>query len=51
MERKRNNSTWCCDRIEEKIKDYKDSLAGIENEAVKIHLKVIIDDLEKILYG
>ena len=23
MDRKRNNPTWCCDQIEEKIKDYK----------------------------
>lgn len=50
MDRKRNNPTWCCDQIEEKIKDYKSSLAEIDNEAVKKHMEVVIDDLEKILY-
>ena len=35
MDRKRNNSTWCCDQIEEKIKDYKISLTEIKEEEVK----------------
>lgn len=51
MERKRNNSTWCCDRIEEKIKDYKISLAEIKEEEVKRQLEIVIDDLETILFG
>lgn len=51
MDRKRNNPTWCCDQIEEKINDYKSSLAEIDNEAVKKHMEVVIDDLESILYG
>ncbi len=39
MERKRNNPTWCCDQIEEKIKDYKISLTEIEDEEVKRQLE------------
>ena len=34
MERKGNNPTWCCNQIEEKIKDYKISLAEIKEEEV-----------------
>lgn len=50
MERKRNNPIWCCDQIEEKIKDYKISLAEIKEEEVKRQLEIVIDDLETILY-
>lgn len=50
MERKRNNPTWCCDRIEEKIKDYKISLTKIKEEEVKKQMEIVIDDLETILY-
>jgi len=50
MDRKRNNPTWCCDQIEEKIKDYKLSLTEIKEE-VKRQMKIVIDDLESILYG
>lgn len=50
MERKRNNPSWCCDQIEEKIKDYKISLTEIEDEEVKRQLEIVIDDLETILY-
>lgn len=57
-ERKRNNASWCCDQIEEKIKDYKLSLTELDkismsNEAreeVKRQLEIVIDDLEEILY-
>ena len=51
MKRKRNNPTWCCDQIEEKIKDYKISLAEIQEEEVKRQLEIVIDDLETILNG
>ncbi|MCB5503407.1 hypothetical protein LIP66_01955 [Coprococcus eutactus] len=51
MDRKRNNPTWCCDQIEEKINDYKSSLAEIKEEEVKRQLEIVIDDLETILYG
>ncbi len=50
MERKRNNPTWCCDQIEEKIKDYKISLSETDNKEVRRSLEIIIDDLETILY-
>lgn len=49
-ERKRNNSSWCCDQIEELVKDYKISVTEMGNEEVKRQLKIVIDDLEKILY-
>ena len=51
MNRKRNNPTWCCDQIEEKIKDYKLSLTEIKEEEVKRQMEIVIDDLESILYG
>lgn len=51
MERKRNNPAWCCDQIEEKIKDYKLSLTEIDDDEVRIQLEIVIDDLETILYG
>jgi hypothetical protein len=51
MDRKRNNPTWCCDQIEEKIKDYKLSLTEIKEEEVKRQMEIVIDDLESILYG
>lgn len=50
MDRKRNNPTWCCDQIEEKIKDYKSSLVTIEEEEVKRQMEIVIYDLESILY-
>lgn len=51
MDRKLNNPTWCCDQIEEKIKDYKISLTEIKEEEVKRHMEIVINDLESILYG
>ena len=51
MDRKRNNPTWCCDQIEEKIKDYKLSLTEIDDDEVRRQLEIVIDDLESILYG
>lgn len=38
-------------QIEEKIKDYKISLTETNDEAVKMQLEIVIDDLETILYG
>ena len=51
MARKRNNPTWCCDQIEEKIKDYTWSLTEIDDDEVRRQLEIVIDDLEAILYG
>jgi hypothetical protein len=50
MARKRNNPIWCCDQIEEKIKDYKLSLTEIDDDEVCRQLEIVIDDLESILY-
>jgi hypothetical protein len=50
MNRKRNNPTWCCDQIEEKIKDYKKSLTEIKEEEAKRQMEIVINDLESILY-
>lgn len=50
MDRKWNNPIWCCDQIEEKIKDYKLSLTEIREEEVKRQIEIVIDDLESILY-
>lgn len=51
MDRKRNNPAWCCEQIEEKIKDYKLSLTEIDDDEVRRQLEIVIDDLETILYG
>lgn len=50
MDRKRNNPSWCCDQIEDKIKDYKLSLTKIYDDEVRRQLEIVIDDLETILY-
>lgn len=47
----RNNPSWCCDKIEELIEDYKISAMETENEEVKRQLQITIEDLENILYG
>lgn len=49
-DRKRNNPSWCCDMIEEKIEDYKISIKETEDEEVRRQLEIIVDDLETILY-
>lgn len=51
MEKKRNNASWCCDRIEEKIEDYKISIKETKDEEIRRQLEIIVDDLETILYG
>lgn len=48
---KRNNPSWCCDRIEEKIQYYKLSAKETTDENVKRQLETIIEDLESILHG
>ena len=50
MDGKRNNSSWCCDQIEEKIKEYKIVFQHSTNEDVRKCLEAIIKDLENILY-
>lgn len=51
MNKERNNSSWCCDKIEELIKDYKISIQETDNQDVKRQLEIVVDDLENILYG
>lgn len=49
MDRKRNNPSWCCDKIEELIEEYKrkaDNNYGVEYE---IYTE-IVNELEEILY-
>lgn len=51
-DKKRNNASWCCDRIEELIEWYKkrrDESYDIEGEC-RVYDKVI-EELEEILYG
>lgn len=58
-DRKRNNASWCCDQIEEKIAHYrlyltelyKIDMSDEAREEVKRQLEIVIDDLENILYG
>ena len=51
MERKTNNPSWCVERIQEKIEDYKRSAKGTINPEVRRQLEIVIDDLEEILYN
>lgn len=47
--RKMNNPSWCCEKIQELIEEYQrkaDSTYGVEHE---VYID-IIDDLEEILY-
>lgn len=48
--RKTNNPSWCIERIQEKIEDYKISCKETYNEDVRMQLEIVIDDLETILY-
>ena len=58
MDRKRNNPSWCCDKIEEKIDEYKYKLRTLDKYgysldakiAIRSELEAIIGDLEIILY-
>ena len=52
-----NNASWCCDKIEELIIEYKNKVNFLKNKNNKIcsaqafvYLRIIYD-LEKILYG
>lgn len=52
-----NNTSWCCDEIEELLKQYKIKFQNersighvIHKNKAEVYLEVI-QDLEKILYG
>ena len=51
MERKINNPSWCVERIQEKIEDYKESVRKTFDPEVRRQLEIIINDLEEILYN
>ena len=48
---KLNNPSWCCDRIQEKIEEYKRKIWQTSNIEVKQELANIVKDLEDILYN
>lgn len=61
-DKKRNNASWCCDKIEELILEKKkeieelnkeaDSLGGEQEIIGRVYgIMEVIDELEEILYG
>lgn len=58
MNKKTNNPSWCCDRVEELIQQYKHKIYALDQYeldlsariAVRNELEKIICDLEHILY-
>lgn len=50
-EKIRNNSSWCCDRIEELIEDYKKRKDKCYDSEIRQQAyEMIIEELEEILY-
>ena len=50
MDRKMNNPSWCCDKIEELLVEYKKKLVDSHDPAEYETYKEVIEDLERILY-
>lgn len=50
MERKRNNSSWVCDRLEELLEKYDKEREDTYDSAVFLTYDEVIDDLKSILY-
>ena len=50
MERKRNNSSWVCDRLEELLEKYDKEREDTYDFAVFLTYDEVIDDLKSILY-
>lgn len=51
MDGKRNNPSWCCDKIEELIEEYeKKSRDTYDSEGAYLIYEQIIEDLKRILY-
>lgn len=58
VDRKVNYPSWCCEKMQEKIEDYKYKIATLDRYAyhleakiaVRNELEAIINDLERILY-
>ena len=51
MERKRNNSQWICDSIEELIKEYEIRADKTYDQTEYLTYSKVIEELEIILYG
>ena len=41
MNKERNNSSWCCDQIEELIKNYRISIQKTDNQDIKKQLEIV----------
>ena len=61
-DRKRNNDSWCCDRIEELILEKKKEIEELNEEADSLGgeqeiigmvygIMEVVEELEEILYG
>ena len=50
MERKRNNSFWVCDRLEELLEKYEKEREDTYDFATMLIYDEVLDDLESILY-
>lgn len=53
-DKKRNNASWCCDRIEELIEEYKKrsyESYDIDSERTAKVYRRVAKELEEILYG
>lgn len=51
MERKRNNSQWICDGIEELIEEYERRAEQTYDQVEYLTYSKVIEELEAILYG
>ena len=51
MERKRNNSSWVCDRLEELISEYEIRCEATYSKVENLTYRTIIEELEEILYA
>ena len=51
MNKERNNSSWCCDQIEELIMNYTINIQKTDNQDIKRQLEIVVNDLENILYS
>ena len=50
MGRKRNNSSWVCDRLEELLEKYEKEREDTYDFATMLIYDEVLDDLESILY-
>lgn len=50
QDRKMNNPSWCCEKIEELLQEYKNKQEDSHDSAEYETYKEVIEDIEKILY-